>query len=110
MPFEFTDDERRMQTELVDAMVRIDREEPKSFSYTRTAGSGLRVPHHTDYKGEPVKGNGLSVDHISVSPDGDGTSGVGGDGLDPVDFLDYDDEGDGGMDFKEEDEYMDMTQ
>ena len=110
VPFEFTDDERRMQTELVDAMVRIDREEPKSFSYTRTAGSGLRVPHHTDYKGEPVKGNGLSVDHISVSPDGDGTSGVGGDGLDPVDFLDYDDEGDGGMDFKEEDEYMDMTQ
>lgn len=109
VPFEFTDDERRMQTELMEAMSKNEEYEPKAFSYTRTAGTGLRVPHHTNYKGEPLNGSGHSG--LSVSPDGDGTSAAGGDMLDPGDFLDYDDEGDGDMNFKEEDEYgMDLTQ
>jgi len=109
VPFEFTDDERRMQTELMEAMSKTEELEPKAFSYSRTAGSGLRVPHHTNYKGEPLNGNGHSEDHNSVSPDGD-VSAMGGDMLDTGDFLDYEDEPDGDINFKEEDEYgMDMT-
>lgn len=98
LPFEITDDERRMQTELMEAMARNDDASGQgmAFSYTRTAGTGLRVPHHTDYKGAPLNGSGSAGDHSSVSPDGD----VGL--LDSGDFLDYD--------VKEEDEYgMDMT-
>ncbi|KAK4099730.1 hypothetical protein N658DRAFT_517061 [Parathielavia hyrcaniae] len=73
LPFEITDDERRMQSELLDAINRIDEAtgQAKSFSYSRTAGSGLRVPHHTDYKGEPLNGNGNGMDHGSLSPDAD---------------------------------------
>ncbi|KAK0656067.1 hypothetical protein B0T16DRAFT_424727 [Cercophora newfieldiana] len=110
VPFEFTDDERRMQTELMEAIAKTEELEPKAFSYSRTAGTGLRVPHHTNYKGEPLHGNGHSGDHISVSPDGD-ASAIGGDMLDTGDFLEYDDEPDGDINFKEEDEYgMDLTQ
>ncbi|KAL2258762.1 hypothetical protein VTK26DRAFT_7801 [Humicola hyalothermophila] len=114
LPFEITDDERRMQTELMEAMARHDETTQRTFSYSRTAGSGLRVPHHTDYKGEPLNGNsngtgtgtgsGTAADPASVSP-GDG-AGM----LDSGDFLDYDDDGDGEVNFKEEDEYgMDLT-
>ncbi|KAK0730623.1 hypothetical protein B0H67DRAFT_477919 [Lasiosphaeris hirsuta] len=106
VPFELTDDERRMQTELMEALAKNEEGDPKAFSYTRTAGTGLRVPHHTNYKGEPLNGNGSSHDHISISPDGDGASGAGVDMLDN-DFLEYDDEVDD-INFKEEDEYMDM--
>ncbi|KXX79096.1 Microphthalmia-associated transcription factor [Madurella mycetomatis] len=112
LPFELTDDERRMQTELMEAMARNDDAtgRPKTFTYSRTAGSGLRVPHHTDYKGEPLNGNGhTTADHrASVSP-GEGIDG-GHDMLDSGDFLDYDDDGSGEVNFKEEDEYgMDLT-
>ncbi|KAL2129993.1 hypothetical protein VTI74DRAFT_7037 [Chaetomium olivicolor] len=103
VPFAFSDDERRMQSELMDAMAKIDDTtgEQRTFSYSRTAGSGLRVPHHTDYKGEPLKTNG---DHSSTSPEG--TNGM----LDS-EFLDYEDDGSGGLNFAEEEdeEGMDMT-
>jgi hypothetical protein len=115
LPFEITDDERRMQTELMEAMARND--EPagqlKSFSYSRTAGSGLRVPHHTDYKGEPLNGNGNGIEHASVSPIDEGVEGgVAHEMLDSGDFLDYDDDGDasGDVNFKEEEDYgMDLN-
>jgi hypothetical protein len=114
VPFEISDDERRMQTELVDAMARNEagtsNGRPNTFSYSRTAGTGLRVPSHTDYKGEPLDANGHPTDHISISPDADGHGGVGNDMLDP-EFLDYEDDGSGDLNFKEEDEYvMDLTQ
>ncbi|KAK3941876.1 microphthalmia-associated transcription factor [Diplogelasinospora grovesii] len=114
VPFELTDDERRMQTELMEAMARNEdghSKGPSAFSYSRTAGSGLRVPHHTDYKGEPLNGNSRRNDHISTSPDGDGNE-PNGDMLDSGEFLDYDDDGSGDLNFKEEDEYggMDLTQ
>ena len=115
VPFEITEDEQRMQTELLGAMARDEEQggagNPRQFCYTRTAGSGLRVPHHTDYKGEPLNGhsNGHRSDHISISPDADGLAGGAGDMLD-ADYVDYDDD-DGDMNFKEEDEYgMDLTQ
>ncbi|KAM7202448.1 microphthalmia-associated transcription factor [Rhypophila sp. PSN 637] len=100
IPFEFTEDERRMQTELMEAVSRNEEGNPRQFSYSRFAGSGLRVPHHTDYKGEPLNGqpNGQSGDHVTISP------GQGNGEFDN-EFVDYDDD-----DFKEEDEYnMDMT-
>ncbi|KAH8884035.1 hypothetical protein GQ53DRAFT_662854 [Thozetella sp. PMI_491] len=109
MPFELTDDERRMQTELLEALTKTDEGQAAgAFSYTRTAGSGLRVPHHTDYKGEPLNGSGAhGTDHISISPGGDGAAGP------EMEFVDFDDDGSGELleDFKEEDEYgMDLTQ
>ncbi|KAK4158186.1 hypothetical protein C8A00DRAFT_39567 [Chaetomidium leptoderma] len=111
LPFEITDDERRMQTELLEAMARND--EPighhRSITYSRTAGTGLRVPHHTDYKGEPVGSNGNGVDHGSLSPGDEGVGGVAHDMLDG-EFVDYDDDGSGEVNFKEEDEFgMDLT-
>jgi hypothetical protein len=116
VPFEFSDDERRMQTELLEALAKNEEgHNVSTFSYSRTAGSGLRVPHHTDYKGEPLNGSSSGHDvvqhHVSISPDDDGAGGVGNDLLDSGDFLDYDDDGSGDMNFKEEDEYgMDLTQ
>lgn len=114
VPFEFSDDERRMQTELLEALAMNEAGAGtgSTFSYSRTAGTGLRVPQHTDYKGEPLDTNGNSVNnHVSISPDADGNGAVGNDMLDSGEFLDYDDEGSGKFDFKEEDEYgMDLTQ
>jgi hypothetical protein len=116
VPFDFSDDEKRMQTELLEALAMNEAGagsgKPETFSYSRTAGTGLRVPQHTDYKGEPLDSNGNSTsNHISISPDANGNGVVGNDMLDSGEFLDYDDEGSGKFDFKEEDEYgMDLTQ
>ncbi|KAK3311322.1 uncharacterized protein B0T15DRAFT_507892 [Chaetomium strumarium] len=116
LPFEITEDERRMQTELMEAMARIDEVtgQQRTFSYSRTAGSGLRVPHHTDYKGEPLNGsantNGNGVDHSSVSPEDDDSRGMAHEMLDSGDFLEYEDDGSGDLNFKDEDQYgMDLT-
>lgn len=107
-PFELTEDERRMQSELLDALTKNDS---GNFSYTRTAGSGLRVPHHTDYRGDSMGG---SVDPISISPDENGSGAIGNDLRDTDQFWhDPDDNGSGqaSLNFKEEDEYdMDLTQ
>ncbi|KAA6406376.1 MAG: hypothetical protein FRX48_09841 [Lasallia pustulata] len=53
-PFEPTEEELRMRTELLDA---IETNDPSSFSYTRGPGSGLRVPKHTNVAGDPLTGN-----------------------------------------------------
>ncbi|KAL1874010.1 hypothetical protein VTK73DRAFT_616 [Phialemonium thermophilum] len=114
VPFELTDDERRMQTELMEAMAKSDENGTGNvFSYSRTAGSGLRVPHHTNYKGEPLTENnsGHGLEGISVSPDDDANGTIGADMLDSGEFLDYDDDGSGDLNFKEEDEYgMDLQE
>jgi hypothetical protein len=60
-PSEDTEDERRMRTELLDA---VDRNGPTSFKYSRTAGSGLRVPKHTTLSGEPLS----EISPQSLSP------------------------------------------
>ncbi|CAI4213682.1 unnamed protein product [Parascedosporium putredinis] len=105
-PFELTEDEKRMQTELMDAM---SKNEAIPFSYTRTAGSGLRVPQHTDYRGAPIGSNRGNGDN-SVSPDNGGLGDVG----DPSQFWhdpEDDRSGNNSINFKEEDEYdMDLTQ
>lgn len=65
-PFSQSDDERRMRTELLNAMQEND---PNSFSYTRTAGSGLRVPQHTNAAGDPLDPTAMgTLSPQSLSP------------------------------------------
>lgn len=110
-PFENTEDERRMQSELMEAIVKND---PSGFSYSRTAGSGLRVPHHTDYRGEPSNSASGSIDNLGITPEENGGHIIADDLADTNHFWhDQDDDGSGevSLNFKEEDEYdMDLTQ
>lgn len=65
-PFQQTEDDKRMRTELFNAMQEND---PESFSYTRSHGSGLRVPEHTNAAGEPVNyGTMDAMSPQSLSP------------------------------------------
>ncbi|RDW71982.1 hypothetical protein BP5796_08016 [Coleophoma crateriformis] len=111
-PFEQTEDERRMHTELMDAMTKNN---PLSFHYSRAPGTGLRVPKHTDVKGDPVGGLSQTQLDDSVSPDnhssGDaGQAGMGGAGQ-YWSGHNSGGSGPGSISFKEEDEYgMDLTQ
>jgi len=108
LPFTITDDERRMTSELINAMREAVSAEgdKRGFSYTRAAGTGLRVPDHTDYKGDPLNGSG-HVDGVSTSPD-DG-SGVLVNDLVHNDHYWDDDDGSGDLELKEEDEFMDLN-
>ena len=72
-PFEMTEDERRMQSELIDAMTK---SEPGAFSYSRTSGSGLRVPHHTDYRGSASGDISGNLDSIGITPPENGGPGM----------------------------------
>ena len=115
-PFETTEEDRRMRTELLDAM---ERNDAGTFSYSRAPGTGLRVPKHTNLAGEPngpgnaamINNNNNNNNSSSMSPPRplssnslDHTSASygpaqssGGSGHDSIGF-------------KEEDEYnMDMT-
>lgn len=56
-PYEMTDEEQRMRSELMAAMALND---PSSFAYTRADGSGLRVPDHTTVNGDRLPSQGLS--------------------------------------------------
>jgi hypothetical protein len=112
-PFEFTEDERRMQSELMEAIRK--NETGEDFSYSRTAGSGLRVPNHTDLRGDPLNGThgmGSNLD-LGITPSPNGHGVMGGD-LDTAQYWnDPDDDGSGhaSLNFKEEDEYeMDLGQ
>ncbi|KAI2622939.1 hypothetical protein GGS26DRAFT_231603 [Hypomontagnella submonticulosa] len=104
VPFELTEDEKRMQTELMDAMTKNG---PHTFSYSRFAGSGLRVPQHTDYRGDSVNGSDSAIAATSVSPDDRDVVDDGGQF-----WNDPDDDGSGpaSINFKEEDEFgMDLS-
>lgn len=59
-PSELTEDEKRMKTEIIDA---IEKNGTGTFRYSRGPGSGLRVPKHTNLAGEPL--NGLSPQSLS---------------------------------------------
>ncbi|KAI9696604.1 MAG: hypothetical protein M1836_005623 [Candelina mexicana] len=107
-PFEQTEDEKRMRTEILDAIAKND---PESFSYSRGPGSGLRVPKHTNVAGESL-GNTLSPQ--SMSPANlSSTSGANSIGQGQQQYWSgphSGGSGPGSISFKEEDEYgMDMT-
>ncbi|KAG4417364.1 hypothetical protein IFR04_009505 [Cadophora malorum] len=109
-PFQPTEDEKRMHTELMDAMVKNDG---SKFEYSRAPGTGLRVPKHTDVRGDSLGslGQGGQLDN-SLSPDNHSTgeAGMGGAGQ----YWSNNNSGGSGagsISFKEEDEYgMDLTQ
>ncbi|KAF1953282.1 hypothetical protein CC80DRAFT_144299 [Byssothecium circinans] len=61
-PAEPSEEERRMKTELMDAM---EKNGFGNFKYTRGPGSGLRVPKHTNFAGEPLH----QISPQSLSPD-----------------------------------------
>lgn len=111
-PFEQTEDEKRMHTELMDAMIKNDG---GNFSYSRHPGSGLRVPKHTDVKGDLLNPSPNGQLDASLSPDnhstGDaGQTGIGGAGQ-YWSGHNSGGSGAGSITFKEEDEYgMDLTQ
>ncbi|CAG8973514.1 hypothetical protein HYALB_00002839 [Hymenoscyphus albidus] len=112
-PFQETEDELRMRTELMDAMVKNDG---SKFHYSRAPGTGLRVPKHTDVKGDPVGSPTSGPNDTSLSPEnhsstGDvGQAGIGGAGQ-YWSGHNSSGSGPGSISFKEEDEYgMDLTQ
>ena len=108
-PFEFTEDEKRMQTELMEAF---SKNGTNTFSYIRYNGSGLRVPQHTDYRGDSLNGLTNEGELIWVSPD-DGTGIESAADLDDGGqfWTDPDNDTNGRSPiFKEEDEFMDLTQ
>ena len=109
-PFEQTEDEKRMRSELADAM---EKNDASSFSYSRAPGTGLRVPKHTNISGEPVNQDNTSPHSLSpanLSGDGSGNASAGqGQGH----FWSGHGSGGSGhnsISFKEEDEYgMDIS-
>ncbi|PSN59704.1 hypothetical protein BS50DRAFT_594357 [Corynespora cassiicola Philippines] len=56
-----TEDERRMRTELCDA---VEKNGAPNFKYSRGPGSGLRVPKHTNVAGDPL----TQISPQSLSP------------------------------------------
>lgn len=110
-PFEQTEDEKRMHTELMDAMIKNDG---TSFTYSRTPGSGLRVPKHTDVKGDVLGASNSNHLDTSLSPDNHSTGDAGQAGMGGAGQYwsghNSGGSGAGSISFKEEDEYgMDMT-
>jgi hypothetical protein len=110
-PFQVTDDEKRMRSEVMEAM---EKNDSSTFSYTRTDGSGLRVPRHTNIAGDRITNqNNPSLSpqsNFELSPGfhsgGSGTnSGSGGPGQPQY----WNSAGHPGISFKEEDEFMDMN-
>ncbi|KIV79996.1 hypothetical protein PV11_07531 [Exophiala sideris] len=107
-PFQITDDEKRMRSEVMEA---IEKNDVTSFTYTRTDGSGLRVPRHTNLAGDRVQNPSLSPQsNFELSPGfhsgGSGTqSGSNGQGQPQY----WHSAGHGGISFKEEDEFMELN-
>lgn len=106
-PFEHTEDEKRMRSELLNAMQEND---PSTFSYTRGPGSGLRVPNHTTVSGESINHASMgTLSPQSLSPGvQSGGSGANSGGHGQPQF--WNQPGKDGLSFKEEDEYgMDVN-
>jgi hypothetical protein len=98
-PFEQTEEEKRMRTEILDA---IEKNDPPSFHYSRAPGSGLRVPKHTNIAGDALSNGAISPQ--SLSPPFTGSNNGSGQA------QYWNTSGHAGMSFKEEDEYaMEMN-
>lgn len=106
-PFEITEDERRMRSELIDAM---EKNDPSSFTYTRTNGSGLRVPRHTNMAGEALQPAGTLSPQSLSPPFHSERSGTNSSSGIPGQPQYWSSGGHAGISFKEEDEYpMEMN-
>jgi hypothetical protein len=105
-PFQLTDDEKRMRSEVMDA---IDKNGVETFSYTRTDGSGLRVPRHTTMNGDKLQsGSSTSPQSNFEHSPGFMSGGSGANSGSNAGQTQYwHSAGHGGISFKEEDE-MDL--
>ncbi|KAI9891815.1 MAG: hypothetical protein M1814_002380 [Vezdaea aestivalis] len=118
-PFEPTEDEARMRTEILDAM---QKNGVDNFSYSRGVGSGLRVPKHTNWAGDalnsarnstidPTQSSLQATLSPSMSPAAQSSGGSAGAGQ-TVHWSGHHSggSGQGSISFKEEDEYgMDLN-
>lgn len=97
-PYAVSENDRRMRTELTNAMRDNNAD---SFDYTRGPGSGLRVPEHTDASGAPLDQANLGIHSPqSLSPG----QQSGGSGQGHQQYAGWN------PSFKEEDEYgMEMS-
>jgi hypothetical protein len=108
-PFQMTDDEKRMRSEVMEAM---EKNGVETFSYSRTDGSGLRVPKHTTLNGDKLQHSGSSMSpqsNFELSPgfhSGGSGANSGGNGAGQTQY--WHSAGHGGISFKEEDENMDL--
>jgi hypothetical protein len=106
-PFEHTEDERRMRTEVLDA---VEKNDPSSFLYSRAPGSGLRVPKHTNLAGEALPSQLQSPQSLSPANQSTASGGAGGNGGQFWQGGSGGGSGNGSVSFKEEEEYgMDMS-
>ena len=91
-PFQPTEDEKRMRTEILGAM---QANNPATFQYSRRPGTGLRVPGHTNHAGDPLDATQMgTISPQSLSPAGQYNNDMNGVNDQPW-----------GPSFKEEDEY-----
>ncbi|KAB8339146.1 hypothetical protein FH972_022082 [Carpinus fangiana] len=98
-PIQISDEENRMRTELLECF---QRNSVDSFDYSRRHGSNLWVPGHTDPSGVSVHNDG-SEGNVMVQNGGEGN-------LDHQFWTYTNDTNDGrsSLEFKEEDEYINM--
>lgn len=105
-PFQASEDEKRMESELMDAAQKND---VINFEYSRAPGTGLRVPKHTDVRGDALGSLSGQLDN-SMSPDNHSTGDAGQAGIAGAGQYWSGGSGPGSI-FKEEDEYgMDLGQ
>lgn len=103
-PNEETEEERRMRTELVDA---VEKNGVTTFKYSRGPGSGLRVPKHTNVAGDPLH----QISPQSLSPgmqSGGSGANSGGNGQPQFWINQHGGSSGGSFSLKEEDEYNGM--
>ncbi|KAF2842505.1 hypothetical protein M501DRAFT_1022474 [Patellaria atrata CBS 101060] len=101
-----SEEEKRMRTELVDA---VDKNGPDKFFYSRGPGSGLRVPKHTTLSGDPIN-NPRSPQSLSPAMQAGGSGNNSGNAQHYWSGHHSGSSGRGSFSLKEEDEYnMDMS-
>lgn len=102
-PFEQTEEDKRMRTELLDAM---ERNQGDTFTYSRAPGTGLRVPKHTNIAGDPLQQTGMNSQSLSPGFHSGGSGSNSGSNQPQF----WNTSGHAGLSFKEEDEYsMEMN-
>lgn len=104
-PFEKSEEERRMESELIDT---VEQNGPNNFHYSRAPGSGLRVPKHTNYAGEPVD-EATAQQEAGVSQNATSGAAPQASAFWASPNQNGGDSGRGSMSLKEEEEYMDMA-
>jgi hypothetical protein len=103
-PFEQSEAERRMASELEAAITKAKRDN-HNFVYSRAPGTGLRVPGFTDYAGQPLQ-DAPGSDGVSPAASSGKSMHSGSSRGTPQKYW----TGNEGIVFKEEEEYnMDMS-